>query len=269
MAYQSKDHVFAVCAYQESVYLEECIESLNRQTKKGQIILCTATPNAFISSVAEKYHLPLYVNRGAHGIAEDWNFAYARADAPLVTLAHQDDVYEPQYLEKVLEKLNRTKWPLIAFTDYFELRNGARVYADRNKNLRVKEIALLPLRPEVFQRSRLIRRFVLSLCCPICCPSVTYVKNHLPEGIFESHFLADLDWQAWEKISKQKGSFCYIRRPLMGHRIHPESTTTKVIGDAHNRSAEDLEMYRKFWPEPVARLLNRIYASSQEGNHLK
>ena len=269
MAYTCRDHVFAVCAYKESPYLEDCIRSLLRQTVPSQIIVCTATPNEFITSVARKHHLLLYVNNGPHGIAEDWNFAYGQADVALVTLAHQDDVYEPQYLEKILKKLNQARHPLIAFTDYFELRDGKRVFANQNKNLRVKETALLPLRPALLQSSRWVRRRVLSLCDPICCPSVTYVKHHLPRTVFASHFLADLDWEAWEKLSRMKGSFCYVPEPLMGHRIHPESTTTKVIGDAHNRSGEDLEMYRKFWPEGIARLINRFYASSQKGNTLE
>lgn len=268
MRYTRLDHTFAVCAYKESSFLEACIESLEKQTAKSRILVCTATPNTFISSVAERHGLQVCINDGPHGIAEDWNFAYAQAQTPLVTLAHQDDVYEPAYLEKILKKLNDAKHPLIAFTDYFELRDGDRVYADHNKNLKVKKIALMPLRPVWAQGSRFMRRRVLSLCDPICCPSVTFVKPHLPEVVFESHFLADLDWQAWEKLSKMDGSFCYVRQPLMGHRIHPESTTTKVIGDAHNRSAEDLEMYEKFWPKGIAKLINHFYASSQKGNSL-
>ena len=31
----------------------------------------------------------------------DWNFAYDNAPTQLVTLAHQDDIYKPEYLEEV------------------------------------------------------------------------------------------------------------------------------------------------------------------------
>ena len=268
MPYTNNDHVFAVCAYKESRYLEDCIASLENQTAPSRIILCTATPNDFISAVAEKHGLPLYVNRGPHGIAQDWNFAYARADAPLVTLAHQDDVYEPDYQKRILDRINGAKRPLIAFTDYFELRNGEKVFADGNRNLRIKELALMPLRPRAFQRSRWMRRRVLSLCDPICCPSVTYVKANLPPVLFEAHFASDLDWQAWEKLSRLKGSFCYVNESLMGHRIHEESTTTQVIGDNNGRSEEDLEMYMKFWPRPIAVWINRLYSAGQDANRM-
>lgn len=152
--------------------------------------------------------------------------------------------------------------------DRFKLRNGNKVFADGNRNLRVKELALVPLRSTLLQKSRWIRRRVLSICDPICCPSVTYVKENLPSILFESHFASDLDWQAWEKLSKLQGSFCYIQKPLMGHRIHDESTTTKVIGDDNGRSAEDLEMYLKFWPRPIALLINRFYSAGQNANRM-
>ena len=268
MSFTASDHVFALCAYKESPYLEACITSLRRQSISSRIIICTATPNNLISAVADKYDIPLFVNQGPHGIAEDWNFAYAQAKASLVTLAHQDDVYDPDYLKKILDEVNRAKKPLIAFTDYYELRNDRKVYAGENRNLRIKEIALIPLRPRACQASRWVRRRSLSLCDPICCPAVTFVKDNLPEVVFESHFQSDLDWQAWEKLSRLKGSFCYVHEPLMGHRIHEESTTTKVIGENNGRSSEDLEMYLKFWPRPIALLLNRFYTAGQRQNKL-
>ena len=268
MAFTPKDHVFAVCAYGQSEYLEECVASLEGQSRPSRVIICTATPSAFLDDVAVRHGLKVFVNRGAHGIAEDWNFAYASADAPLVTLAHQDDVYDADYLRRVLDCVNRVEKPLIAFTDYYELRGGAKVFADGNRNLRIKETVMLPLRVRAFQKSRWVRRRVLSLCDPICCPSVTYAKDNLPPVVFESHFKSDLDWQAWERISKLKGSFCYVHEPLMGHRIHEESTTTKVIGDNKGRSSEDLEMYMKFWPRPIAEWINRLYAAGQDANSI-
>lgn len=268
-SYTPKDHVFALCAYGESAYLEECVESLERQTIPTRIILCTATPSDFLDDVARRHGIEVFVNRGPHGIAEDWNFAYAHADASVVTLAHQDDVYDPGYVEEVLKRLNRSRRPMICFTDYYELRRGRKVFADGNKNLRIKELAMIPLRFRFFENSRWVRRRILSICDPICCPAVTYVKPNLPEVLFESHFKSDLDWQAWERISRLKGGFCYVHKPLMGHRIHEESTTTQVIGDNNGRSTEDLEMYLKFWPRPIAQWLNRRYSAGQNANKME
>lgn len=268
MGFTSADHAFAVCAYGKSDYLEDCIASLEKQSSSSSIIICTATPSDFLTEIAQRHHLPLLINKGPHGIAEDWNFAYAQADAPLVTLAHQDDVYDPDYLKRILDGLNGVEKPLIAFTDYYELRNGGKVIAKDSKILRVKELAMRPLRFVAFQKSRWIRRRILSICNPICCPSVTYVKNNLPSVPFESRFASNVDWQAWERLSRLDGYFCYIHQSLMGHRIHRESTTTKVIGDSNGRSDEDLEMYLQFWPRWIAVLINKLYSSGQDSNKL-
>ena len=115
-------HTFCVCAYKESPYLEECVRSLLRQSAKSRILIATSTPNPHIESIAEKYHIPLYVNEGEHGIVQDWNFAYSKADTPYVTIAHQDDLYFPSYAQRIVEKLERSDMPLIAFSGYCELR---------------------------------------------------------------------------------------------------------------------------------------------------
>lgn len=261
--YTGADHTFALCAYQESPYLEECIRSLLGQSVKSNVVLATSTPSPFLEAVAEKYGLPLFVNPGEGGIGQDWNFGYQQAQTPLVTVAHQDDVYAPEYLERILSMLNEARHPLIAFTDYYELRQGRRV--DRNRLLTIKRVLLFPLRAKAFRASQWIRRRSLSLGCGICCPAVTYVRDHLPCPVFLTDYKCDLDWQTWERLSKLDGEFLYDPGLLVGHRIHPDSETTRLISD-NARSREDLEMYQKFWPRWIARLLAGVYKNSERSN---
>ena len=47
------DHTFAICAYKESPYLEECIKSLKNQTIKSNILIATSTPNDYIKGIAD------------------------------------------------------------------------------------------------------------------------------------------------------------------------------------------------------------------------
>ena len=124
--------------------MEECICSLTAQTVKSNIIIATSTPNDYIKALAEKYHLSLYINQGESGIAQDWNFAYRQAKTDYVTIAHQDDYYQPEYLENILNGLKCAEDPIIAFSDYGELRNGKKI--DSNQLLTIKRILLLPLR---------------------------------------------------------------------------------------------------------------------------
>ena len=77
----------------------------------------------------------------------------------------------------------------------------------------------------------------------------------------------NIDWQAWEKISGNKGEFAYIPHPMMLHRIHEDSTTSKLLEDDKRRE-EDLFMYRKFWPEQAARLIEHFYKSAEKSNNV-
>lgn len=259
------NHTFAICAYKESPYLEDCILSLRSQSVPTNIIIGTATPNSFIESLAERYHIPLFVNTGKTGITEDWNFAYSKAETKYITIAHQDDIYESDYAKTALSALEKARKPLIFFTHYGELRENNVVY--KNKLLNVKKNMLLPLEISMFQGSKFVRRRILSLGDPICCPSVTFVRENLPEEIFKSGFKSCEDWEAWEMISKLKGQFLYCKQPLVLHRIHEESATTAIIGE-NLRSKEDYQMFCKFWPKAVAKLIVKFYSDSEKSNTL-
>lgn len=261
----SKLHTFAICAYKESKFLEECIQSVIKQIDTSEIILATSTDNEYITKLCEKYKIKKFVNNGESGITQDWMFAVSCAKTPLVTIAHQDDVYFPDYSRKIISLYEKARKPLIVFTDYYELRNGN--YVKSNKLLKIKRILLLPLRIRAFQKSKWIRRRVLSLGSPICCPSVAYAVGNLPQKLFLNHFRTNEDWEAWERYSKLDGEFLYCTEPLMAHRIHEESETSASIKET-GRSKEDYEMYCKFWPKKIAQLLSRLYKESEKSNNI-
>ena len=267
MKYEPKDHTFAICAYKESPFLRECIESLKKQTVPVRMIMTTSTENAYIRSLAEEYGIPLFVNHGAAGIANDWNFAYHHCRTRLITLADQDDMYHPDYVKHMLNGVNRAKHPLIYFTDYNELRDGQEVSG--NKLLKIKRLMLLPLRIRAFHGNIFVRRRILSMGNPISCPSVTYIREHLPATVFIPGFKSNIDWQAWELLSKQKGEFVYDRRPLTWHRIHLESETSVTINNGNIRAREDYAMFLKFWPGWMAKFIMRFYIKGEESNSME
>lgn len=256
-------HTFAICAYKESPYLEECIKSLVNQECSSKIIMITSTPNELIQAVSEKYNIPLYINEGEKGIVQDWNFAYCMADTRYVTIAHQDDIYLPHYSTEIMNLAKRAKNPLILFTDYAELRGQSVI--SNNPLLKIKRILLYPLRFPIFWNSKFVRRRSLSLGNGICCPAVTMVKDNLPEQIFTVGFRSNEDWEAWERLSKMKGAFAYSRKESMYHRIHEGSETSIIIGD-NARSQEDYIMFQKFWPKWIAKILTKIYSLSEKSN---
>lgn len=264
-----KTHIFVICAYKESPYLEECIDSLKKQTRETDIAVVTSTPNEYIKNLAEKYELPIYVNPGEGGIGNDFGYALqiGAKEHRFITIAHQDDTYEPKYAERIIQAMEKARKPIIGFTDYYELRGNEKVTS--NRNLKIKQGMLFPLRSSWMQKNRFVRRCILGLGNPICCPSVTfYGKKVEHHRIFQSNFKSNVDWYAWEFLSRMKGSFVYVPQQLMMHRVHEGSTTTKII-EENTRTQEDFAMFRLFWPSGIAKFLTKIYAKSEESNQIQ
>lgn len=261
--YKETNHTFVVCAYGESPFLEDCLLSLSIQTNFSNAVIATSTPNGMIDELAKKFNIPVCVNYGESGIAGDWNFALSCAKTSLVTIAHQDDVYSDHYVEWMLESLNRASRPLLYFTNYGEIRDSA--YIDNSTMNSVKRALLKPLELKSLQGSVLVKRGVISLGNSICCPSVTYCMDALPRPVFSSGMRSNLDWEAWERFSRLEGEFVYDNRIGMYHRIHNDSETSACIVD-DTRTKEDLMMLKKFWPDPIANLINKAYTKAQRYN---
>lgn len=262
---KSMNHTFAICAYKESPYLEDCIVSLIGQTTESKIIMATSTPNVYIDTLAKKYDIPLHINEGQGGITQDWNFALSCVDTKYATIAHQDDVYEADYTEKIIRNLEKVKNPIIGFSEYRELRNGQAV--SDIPMLKIKRVMLAPLRVKWFWNSKWVRRRILSLGDPICCPAVTFCLENVERPVFQHNFYSCEDWEAWEKLSKLKGAFVYVPEYLMCHRIHEESATSEIIAD-NRRVEENYVMYCKFWPKWIAQLINQFYTKAEKSNQL-
>ena len=136
-------HTFVIVAYKQSPYLEECITSILNQTVKANVFISTSTPNKHITKLASKYHLKVITTKEKSDIQNDWNYGYNHADTDLVTIAHQDDVYDAHYLEEVLRLANSYQNFKMIHTDYFVLKNGCDV---TDKNSKIKRILKIPIR---------------------------------------------------------------------------------------------------------------------------
>lgn len=259
-------HTFVVLAYKESKYLEECIKSVLNQKYNSKVVIATSTPNNFIKKLAKKYNLDIIINKNSRGIGDDFDFAISCSQTTLITIAHQDDIYDYDYSYEIVNKYNKNKNSIIIFSDYYEIKNDKKIY--KNTILKIKRILLFPLKFKLLNNSKFFKRRILSLGCPICCPSVAFVKEKIEFPLFECDFKCDVDWNAWEILSKKKGSFSFIKKILMGHRVHEESTTTEIINDGI-RTEEDLQMFKRFWPTFIANFINKFYVKGEKSNNVK
>jgi len=261
-------HSFVVLAYKESPFLEDCIQSLLKQTVKSEIILSTATPNAFIEQIAKKYQLQIKVNKGEKGLAPDWNFALRQAVTSYVTLAHQDDIYLPTYTAEMLRDVQKNPDFLLKFCDYQEIYHGLQKTSVRTwtLNLLVKRIIILL---NFFTSSAIsakdAKKKFLRFGSPIPCPSVMYNIERISDFAFSSDFRINVDWIAWIDLAGRSGAFLKSSKILMQHRIHAGSETTRGLQD-HIRQDEDLICFAKLWPQELVKIFYKLYSISYMTN---
>ncbi|MFZ5572843.1 MAG: glycosyltransferase family 2 protein [Thermodesulfobacteriota bacterium] len=256
-------HTFVVLAYGDSPYIDACIRSLISQTIRSRIVISTSTVSPFLYETAERYDLPLHIGKSSTCIAEDWSFAFNLAQTPYLTLAHQDDLYSSNYTECCLNEMRNPETVLV-FSDYAELIS----------NLTRRMSVLLGIKRLILSlffiwknrvRSPMLKKWMLAIGNPICCPSIMYNKDKIGDFTFNTDFIMNLDWDATLRMAEIPGNFVYIRRILLTRRLHPESGTAHATkSDA--RSREDLKIIRRYWPKFLADIYCRVYSISHKLN---
>jgi glycosyltransferase involved in cell wall biosynthesis len=248
-------HTFVVPAFGHPQWLADCLRSLRHQTLASTVVVTTSTPNAHISSAAAAHDVPVIVNPVCGGIAADWNFALAQASTPWVTLAHQDDWYDPTYAERCLAAGTAAARPLLVFSAADERMEET---GQRVENVLIKRAiceAVFLGRGAIDARWR--KRLLLSFADPIPCPAVMLYREAAREFTFTSGWKTGLDWVAWLDLATRDGSFVYVRTALVRRRVHAACATQT---DLQARADEDMKILRGLWPAPVAAALARVYA---------
>ena len=261
---KSTSHAFVILAYKESPFLEDCIKSAISQSHQSEVVIATTTPNNYIQKFSTKYDLKVILGKHTD-IGGDFDFALNSANTDLVTVAHQDDIYNDTYAENILNAYEAHPSSTIIFTDYYEIRGRKNIYT--NKLLKFKRLLLTPIRIKKSLKSTSAKRLIIRFGNSICCPAVTIVKKSCPKNLFSSHFDSNVDWHAWETLTKKPGAFTFVNSKLVGHRISKSSTTTAVIKSGI-RTKEDYEILCRFWPKPIAKIINKLYSRSKKSNSL-
>ena len=249
------DHAFVVMAFGHSPFLEGCLKDLRAQSLGSRIVIATSTPSAQLQALAARFGADYFVNDAGGGIGADWNFGLRTAGARYATLVHQDDVYEPRFLEESMALL-REHGAALSFTGYEEVDSKGK--KTNSKLSRVKHLmdalALGGARRPPLWRMRLY----LSLGVALPCSSVTYDLAQLEGFSFNTTYEANLDWDAWLRLIRAGKMFARTPERLVGRR-HNELTATSRALASGARRREDQEMFRRLWPRPLADLIAVAY----------
>jgi hypothetical protein len=259
------DHTFIIPAYKGSDFIEECIISLKQQTLNSKIIITTSTPSSFVFDISRKYNIEIYINKNGNNIANDWNFAYKMCQTKYLTLAHQDDIYLPEYTEQCLNyaEIPANSDSLMIFTDYKEIAGDHKKKVSLIIFVKKALLSVFLLKNNI--KSNFLKRSILSFGNPISCPSVMFNVKNIGPFEFSEEYQYNIDWEAWLRLAKKEGKFIYINKKLMVHRLHDESQTFIQIQN-DNRYKEEEKIFQSIWNKPFARLIMKIYKYSSSLN---
>ena len=272
-------HIFVISAYGESPYLEDCLRSLLAQTDRSDVFVCTSTPSPYLHAITEKYSLPYFVRNGISSLKDDWNFCLETASdhgANLVTIAHQDDVYDPEYarlVKEAFEKGRRTNKKNGRYVTLYDDAGDTAVVCTRCKNInamdaeinggaeKVKRLLRWPLSVGKLNGTRFGKRLALSMGNSVPCPTCTYNLSLCGKRIFKDDYRFVIDWAALEELSEKPGRFVCIEEPLVSIRIHDGAETARSMRDGI-RESEEAEMFGRFHKKAVSSVLEFFYKNA-------
>ncbi|WP_162301379.1 glycosyltransferase family 2 protein [Cognatilysobacter segetis] len=256
-------HTFVVPAYGRSPHLEACLQSLAGQTAPGRVVVATSTPFDGLDATCRAFGARLVVHGPNGGIGRDWNAALDAAETPLVTIAHQDDVYDARFVAALLDAHSRAPGSAMYFCDAGEIsESGERRASGSNARVKRLMVALAFLGRRSIA-GPLARRMLFGFGNPVVCPAVSINRAVAPGFRFREDLRTNMDWLAWLDLSAA-GRVTRVPGQLMDHRVHTSSETARCLDDG-SRAREDLMVFRALWPEPVAVLLGRLYRRSYQG----
>ena len=181
------------------VTLKECLESIKMQTIKAEIIV--SDNSTTLQALAEKYGAKYYHNPERGGSANT-NFAISKATNPLIKVMYQDDkLIDPRALETFAWALKFDQWVA---------SDGFAIDAQSVQKRRTR-----PQYSETIIKGK----------NTIGMPSVTgWRQNDLK---FDTNLKTLLDCEFYYQMHQQYGQPGYIRKPLIGSRYWPGSTSHK------------------------------------------
>jgi len=96
----------AIASYNGARFLAETIHSLLAQSMRDFRLICvddhSTDDSAAIAASFRDERLSVVVAETHGSLPENWNRAARASDSDYFVIAHQDDVYEPRFLELML-----------------------------------------------------------------------------------------------------------------------------------------------------------------------
>lgn len=239
--------LIVVPIYNGERFLERTIRSLLAQTIRADQIICIddCSTDRSPSIVTELNDPSITLTRNSTrlGLASNWNRALDLANGfDSLTIAHQDDIYEPTYLESVTRALEDHPSAFIAHTK-------ASVIDEQDRPLR---LAATRYKEKFWPRDRVVERAIreeLALLIRgdyIFCPSVTFRVTAIENlGRFDERYEFVPDWDFWLRGLLAGFTIVGVNERLIRYRSHARSATA-VAEKTLRRYQEELTIIEHY-----------------------
>jgi glycosyltransferase involved in cell wall biosynthesis len=267
------DDVVSVCipVYNGGKYLRDCLESIVGQTyTKLEILILDDGSSDNSIAIAENFaridsRVKLVINRVNLGLAGNWLQCIELATGKWIKFLFQDDLMQPQCVEKMLAACVQYKSPVCICSREFLIENSA---SDVLKNFFSKEVYKLEdkypqpgyLAPDVIATLAAQNLFTNFVGEPI---TLLFEKKLVQAyGSYNKDLVQLIDYEFALRLSLNVGS-CFLPDKLVSFRVHSSSESSNQNANAlkklKNQFVEPLLLYHEYLFNPNFKALRQAY----------
>jgi glycosyltransferase involved in cell wall biosynthesis len=229
-----------VPAYNAELYIKETIDSILAQTYCNYEIIVVddgSTDNTPV--IARQFGDSIrYIRQPNQGLSSARNTAIKNARAETIALIDSDDLWEPQFLERMIPFLN-------LHPEAAGVYCGFQYINSRSEVIGRPSLKIVP--PESFHAAMIIEGNWLAPC------AVVFRKQLLEDvGLFDESLHAVEDWDMWIRLS-ERSPFVGLPEALVKYRRHDSNMTkdpermVKAIGQLteklHGSPQDDVALW--------------------------
>lgn len=147
---ENKNITCVITTHNRDAYLKEAVYSaINQTTPPFEIIISNNLPNektqTLINTISEKSTVPIkYIEHSMKGRGSiSANLAASMAKGDYIAFLDDDDMWEPDYFENIIDLISEKKSRII-YTWFLKLQNNKKIpYKELKENLKMQDILLV------------------------------------------------------------------------------------------------------------------------------
>jgi glycosyltransferase involved in cell wall biosynthesis len=173
-------------------------------------------------------------NEESKGLASNWNHAFSLAETDYVCLAHQDDLYDPRYLQTMLDHLEEYPSAGLIHCQARTINEDGTVFHSPIERFKLRFWEHM----KNMDRGNVYRRLFHGNF--ICCPSIVYRRQvHSRVRGFDTSLSFCSDWDYSFRVLLAGMDIAAVPETLISYRRHRSNATRNHVASL-NRYKEEM-----------------------------